>query len=68
MLLLARAGIANTNHCAEGFGTTDALRIVQVGDDNSGRDDHIYNPKRESFQLIRQIGVYRLLRRTDAQQ
>ena len=68
MLLLARAGIANTNHCAEGFGTTDALRIVQVADDNSGRDDHIYNPKRESFQLIRQIGVYRLLRRTDAQQ
>ena len=67
MLLLYRHGITNTDRCAEGFATTDALRIEQVATDNAGRNDRIYSPNREPFQLIRQFGVYRLLRRTDTQ-
>jgi hypothetical protein len=63
MMLLYRHGIRNADRCAEGFATTDALRIVQAAPDNAGRGDRIYNPKTESFQLVRQIGAYRLLRR-----
>ena len=63
MLLWYRHGITNTDRCAEGFAATDTLRIVQVGTDDAGRQDRIENPRSEPFNLIRGIGVYRLLQR-----
>ena len=51
------------NQCAEGVHENDTYRIVQVAIDDPGRTDRIESRTNESFELMRQVGAYRLLRR-----